>query len=107
MAQSFASAVTGALAHTLAILAAFEGAVSKAQAESPEHYCNYYASHAVRLGEAARSVSSCRHLIEEAPQRWSLNYDQHFSYCMRIYGSGHGMAEDATRTREIRFCAGS
>ena len=80
---------------------------SQGYAESPEHYCQYYAKHAVHLGEVARSVSSCRHWIEETPQRWSLNYDQHFAYCIRIYGSGHGMSEDAVRTRQIHFCAGS
>jgi hypothetical protein len=85
---------------------AFSAAASQAYAETPDHYCKYYATHAIHLGQMARSVSSCRHLVAEAPQRWSLNYNQQFSYCMRIYGTGRGAAEDATRTREVKFCAG-
>jgi len=93
--------VTFAIAHSMLALA-----TSQAIAESPEHYCRYYATHAIHLAEAARSVSSCRHLIDENPQRWSLNYNQHFDYCLRIYGSGAGMAEDSTRSRQVAFCAG-
>jgi hypothetical protein len=61
---------------------------------------------AVHQGEAARAVPTCRHLVDETPQRWSLDYDQHYAYCMRIYGSGAGMEEDRTRAHELRHCEG-
>ena len=87
-------------------LLAIAMATSQAYAENAEHYCKHYADRAVHLAEVVRSVSSCRHLVTEAPQRWSLNYQQHFSYCLRIFGSGHGMEEDETRAHEAKFCAG-
>jgi hypothetical protein len=75
-----------------------------AYADDAYSYCRYYASTAVRAGHIARHVDACGHLVDEFPARWTLNYEQHFSWCLSMYGSGRNASEHQVRTAELQEC---
>jgi len=79
-------------------------AVGGAARAGDEGYCRSYASSAVNQARAARDHDRCHYLVREDPARWSLDYHDHFSSCMRAYGTGDNDAEQHRRAAALNAC---
>jgi hypothetical protein len=89
--------VTGAALYVMTV-------AGPAYADDAYSYCHYYASTAVRAGHIARHVDACQHLVDDFPARWTLNYDQHFNWCLSMFGSGRNASEHQVRNAQLVEC---
>jgi hypothetical protein len=85
------------------VLGICSAAVS-AKADDPVVYCRSYANAAINASRAARNHDRCLRFVQEAPTRWSLNYQSHFSFCMGAFGSGNNQREWDRRTFQLNEC---
>jgi hypothetical protein len=46
-------------------------------------YCRDYAREAMRQARVAIETPACSVFIENDPARWRMDYDAHFSWCLR------------------------
>jgi hypothetical protein len=77
---------------------------SSAQAEDALPYCQNYAHAAIEQSRAARQFRRCMYFVQENPGRWTLNYADHFNWCMSVFGSGQNRSERAAREDALNQC---
>ena len=98
-----ASIATVALAAWSAIMGEVGGGFTPARAQQPDDsiaFCARYARAAVNQFIAAHAVETCRHIIDEIPARWHLDYGKHYDACMSIVAShNRGFYEQEHKAR--------
>jgi|SRR5271165_5290330 len=84
---------------------AMSAITSPAYAEDAKAYCRNYAQAAIEQSRAARQISRCHHYIRDTPARWTLNYNDHFNWCMSVYGTGDNASERRARENALSECS--
>jgi hypothetical protein len=73
-------------------------------ADDPVPYCHWYAHSALNQARAARANPSCWGLVNDSPSRWSMNYRDHFEWCLSVFGSGQNRSEHQARVEGLNQC---